>query len=83
MLYELGNGKTVNLTFEQWNDLTDEKIQDLIAGGSGREINDPFIKISDREFKKFEIPELEIEDIPETEIKNIEDEFNIDPDFED
>jgi len=35
MLYQLPNGKVINISVEQYLDLTDQDIQDLIAGNYG------------------------------------------------
>ena len=66
--YQIGaTGKTVLLTFEQWINLDDLVIQDLIASNSGYEINDPFMDLSIKE-TNIEIQDIQIEDIPD-EIK--------------
>lgn len=75
--YEL-NGKTIILTIDQYFDLDDEKIQDLIADNRGFEVNDPFCDINFKEFKKFNVPEVEINDLSEQDIKNIENEIKRD-----
>ena len=77
--YQRGNGKTVMLTFEQWLNLTDEKIQDLIADNEGYEIDNPFDKVIDRarDYEIYtDIPKDLTPDIPEEldieDIKKIE-----------
>lgn len=42
MLYNLPNGKTVELTIEQFLNMTDEDEQYLIAHGHGEEMNYPW-----------------------------------------
>lgn len=42
MLVNLPNGKTVEMSFEQYISMTDEDFQYLVAAGYGEEINDPF-----------------------------------------
>lgn len=44
MLYSLPNGKVINISYEQWESLTDEDIQDLVANDIGCHINNPFSK---------------------------------------
>ena len=39
MLYNLPNGKTIDITFEQWLNLTDDDIQYLVAFGHGEDTN--------------------------------------------
>lgn len=39
MLYNLSNGKTIELTFEQWFNMTDEDEEYLLAFGHGEETN--------------------------------------------
>lgn len=80
MLYELGNGKTVNLTFEQWLDLDDNKIQQLIANDKGMILEDPFTNVDYKEFspKKYNIPEVEdhIEVLDENSLNKIKKEID-------
>ncbi len=42
MLYQLPNGKTIYLTVEQFLDLTEQDIQDLVASGHGETPINPF-----------------------------------------
>ena len=42
MQYQLPNGKVINLTLDQFLDLTDEDIQYLVSMGHGEHIRDPF-----------------------------------------
>lgn len=42
MLYNLPNGKTIELTVAQFLDMTDEDLEYLIAHNHGNEINNPF-----------------------------------------
>lgn len=78
MNYQLSTGKTINITFEQWSDLDDEKIQEYISNDSGIFLDDPFINVNFKEFKKFNIPEIEMEDLSEEDIKIIENEIKRD-----
>ena len=77
--YQLPTGKTVLLTTEQWMDLSDEKIQELIASDAGIQIDDPFIGFDGHEPKEetIEIPEIDdyIEQLPREEISKIKQEF--------
>lgn len=45
---ELGNGRTVFLTLDEWLDMTHERYQELIANNEGYEIDNPFDKILSR-----------------------------------
>jgi len=51
ILYQLPNGKAVKLTFQQWLDLDDDFINELMLRGAGEEFNDPWFDspISGRE----------------------------------
>lgn len=42
MLYTLRTGKTIELTFEQWDKMTDEDEEYLVAYGHGEEIESPW-----------------------------------------
>jgi hypothetical protein len=42
MLYQLPNGKVINLSIEEYLDLTDEDVQYLMAIDYGEHIRDPF-----------------------------------------
>lgn len=53
--YQLSTGKTIYLTFEQWSNLTDEKISDYIAKDAGFEADDPFYDLSYTERRSKEI----------------------------
>jgi hypothetical protein len=73
MLYQLPNGKTIEITLEQFLAMTDEDIEYLIAYGHGEEINNPFAG-SALENPSFEKDIRELPDIPV-------DEKLSDPDF--
>lgn len=75
--YEL-NGKTVILTMEQYLDMNDDKEQELIAADKGYDINDPFCNLNFKEFKKLEIPEVELDELTDEQIQTIENEINKD-----
>jgi hypothetical protein len=42
MLYQLPNGKVIQLTLDEFFSLTNDDIQDLTASGYGEEIRNPF-----------------------------------------
>lgn len=74
MRYELPNGKTITLSFEQWDALTDEKVQEMMADDLGFFIGDPFTNLDysyDRQGKKIEVPNPDVEELSEDEIKFI------------
>lgn len=71
MLYNLPNGKTINLSLEEFLSLTDEEVQFLVAYDYGEHINNPrrgsvLGKSSrDDEDEKEEIEDDEVEVISE------------------
>lgn len=85
MRYELGNGKTVFLTFEEWLELDDDKIQELISKNAGVDIDDPFTNFSPKEYrasKKLDVSHLDgIDELTPEQLKSIEDEIK--EEFED
>ncbi len=76
MLYNLPNGKTIYITIEEYLNLTDQDIQDLVALNFGEYI-DPYKKsLSDQsDLNKIDPELIDIELFP---IEDIEDN---DPDF--
>ena len=42
MIYQLPNGKVIEITVEQFLKMTDEDVQYMIANNFGEEINNPF-----------------------------------------
>ena len=42
MLYQLPNGKCIELSMEQFLKMTDEELRGMIAFNAGEEVNDPF-----------------------------------------
>lgn len=46
MIYQLSNGKVVEISIDQYFDLTDDDIEYLIAYNIGEEINNPFFNSS-------------------------------------
>jgi len=42
MLYQLPNGKCIELSMEQFLRMTDEELKGMIAFNAGDEVNDPF-----------------------------------------
>lgn len=77
MLYNLKNGRTIDISIEQALDMTDEDLQFLNAYGYGEIIENPFHSsvLHNRPVNPDEIPE--IEDLTE-EIPDIND-LDIDP----
>lgn len=77
--YQLPTGKTVLLTVDQFLDLDDYKVQELIASNAGIEIEDPFIGFDGKEPEPGSpIPDVEsyVEPLPEEEIIKIKKEIN-------
>jgi hypothetical protein len=42
MLVQLPNGKTIEMSFEEWDSLTDNDFQYYMSTNQGEEIQDPF-----------------------------------------
>ena len=61
IVYELGNGKCVYLTVEQFINLTHSDIQGLIADGAGHSSNNPFRKMKTPKDNEFEEDEDDYE----------------------
>jgi hypothetical protein len=78
--YNLPNGKTVFISWEQWDSLTDEDIQDMMADDMGFYTEDPFHPIYDLggDPKVFTVPDVFSEDhsIPDEEVKKIKKDLN-------
>jgi hypothetical protein len=77
MIYQLSNGKSVEMSTEQYFRMTDEDFQFLVASNAGDEINDPFsgsiIRKSPILDKISSIEEISIEDLTEEELEELED----------
>lgn len=66
MLYQLSSGKTIYLTLDQYLDLTDQDIQNMVAGGVGGHPPSAFYDSSiSRTKKKVKEEEEEEEEEPE------------------
>lgn len=79
MLYQLRNGKTIEISIEQYLRMSDAELDAYTALGYGEEIRDPwtFSVLRYGHSKK----ELSIEDIPEeSDLLSYEDETSIDKD---
>lgn len=78
--YQLSTGKTIYISFEDWLNINDEKIQEYVARNHGIDINDPFADIHFKENsqKPFDIPEIEeyIEPLNLDDIEDIKKEIN-------
>ena len=71
MLYQLRNGKVIELSVEQYLDCTDEDLQYLMCLNAGNVVEDPFFgaSINNTIFTVLEIEELEIEEIDPSEFE--------------
>lgn len=73
MIYQLPNGKTIEISMEMYLDMSDDELNYLIAYNLGEEMNDPFYAsaLNGRDIRSFdEIDddiELELPDIPISE----------------
>lgn len=82
--YELGNGKTIFISMEDYLDMTDEKLQEYIAKDSGYMVEDPFNEPNFKDFslKNYEVLNVDVivdpldEDIVEEIIKEIKKEID-------
>jgi hypothetical protein len=91
MIYQLPNGKSVEMSTEQYFRMTDEDFQFLIATNAGEEINDPFSgSVLRRGFTldgSIPIEELSLEDLTEDELEElgeiVDENIYIDTDFMD
>lgn len=69
MLYQLPNGKTINISFEDFLELTDENIQYLVSINYGEVILSPFYKssLTEKKHKKATKDDDSIDYIPESD----------------
>jgi hypothetical protein len=74
--FQLPSGKTVFLTWEQWDTLTDEDVQDMMADDLGYYIEDPF-NVQILNGRAFDVPDTfsEYKVLPEDEIKKLKNDF--------
>lgn len=68
MLYQLSNGKVIQLTLDQYLDLDDEDIQYLIATNAGDYVRNPFHASATKTKKKKKKEEQEEEEDIDTRI---------------
>lgn len=71
------------MSFEDWLNMTDERLQELIASNAGYEIDNPFIGLDAKEVKEddtIEVPDIEelVDPLPEEEIDKIKQELKKD-----
>ena len=60
MIYQLPSGKTIELSLEQYLEMTDEDIEYIVAFDYGEEINNPFYGSTIEDTRKF-IPRDELD----------------------
>ena len=84
MLYQLPNGKCIELSVEQYLRMSDEELADIFASNFGGHIHDPFA-LSVLKYGSITPDEIEIDDYAEEEIETLVDvdpeEKLIDDDF--
>lgn len=73
MLYTLSSGRTIELSFEQWDKMTDEDEEYLVAFGAGEETNSIWRGSS------LEKPDNDLDDV--WELPDIPEEEKLDPEF--
>lgn len=61
MLYTLPNGKVIELTVEQFLDLTDEEVEYLMSINHGEHIENPFFGSALENKRMFDIDDPEID----------------------
>jgi hypothetical protein len=71
MLYQLPNGKVVNLSIEEYLDLTNEDIQYLMSIDYGEHIRDPFKGSAVEDNKKEKIYDFDFLSLDDEDIANI------------
>lgn len=72
MIYQLPNGKCIEMSVEQYLKMTDEDFQNLIGYNFGEEFNDPFIHSVLRHGPAKEDIEDELEeDYPEEDFEDL------------
>jgi hypothetical protein len=83
MRYELGNGKTILISFEEWLEMDDLFIQKKKAEDAGIFITDPFNNFDGKErIENFEVKEIIKTKVPDEaniapeELDEIEKQFN-------
>lgn len=68
--YEL-NGKTIILSLEEYLNLDDESIQNLIAEDRGLDINDPFTNLRVKDYDKLKSDNLSVQELSDEEIEEV------------
>lgn len=73
MIYQLPNGKCVEMSIEQYLKMSDQELKNLVAYNYGEEFNDPFTFSVLRHgfLKPDEIEELEPDDFAEEELEDL------------
>jgi hypothetical protein len=60
MIYQMPNGKIIEMSVEQYLDMTDDDFQDLMANNYGEEVEDPWFGSVLTSTKSYpDIPEIE------------------------
>lgn len=60
MIYQMPNGKIIEMSTEQFCDMTDDDFQDLMANNYGEEVEDPWFGSVLTSTKSYpDIPEIE------------------------
>lgn len=67
MHYQLSTGKTIIISFEEWLNLDDLKIQELLAANAGMDIEDPFLDLKTKPDKIRYPGTFNIEELPDIE----------------
>ena len=74
MIYQLPNGKCIEMSIEQYLKMSDEDIKNIVAYGFGEEFNDPFMNSV---LRNGDLEEIDDDFLEEDEV--IEDLIDIEP----
>ena len=85
MLYQLPDGRVIELSTEQYFDLTDEELRSLISTNYGENIENPFfgsilqksntMLLDDDDFEDF-VDDIPLEELPDiSDAEKLEDEY--------
>lgn len=82
MLYQLRNGKTIEISIEQYLRMSDQELDSYIGNNVGEEVNDPFalsvLKYGNSSYESFKSDLDEDEELDDFAESSIEDLTSID-----
>jgi len=84
MLYQLPNGKCIELSMEQFLKMTDEELRGMIAFNAGEEVNDPFALSVLRFGPHRSIEDIEdVDDFAEVQLEDLTDISDVEKIYDD